>query len=201
MDAAQIEAHTKKLQQALTQSPESALKACEEFELEHCGAADPAAMLPFYRIHLISYLLLDDLVNARWLWERMPDRIKGDPELQAVWKVAQHLWKRELKEVYALLTSTSWTPPLNSLSASVLEGVRSRQMKLIGQSHSAIAVSDCSEMLGLPPQEAVARCAVQGWKEEGGFVRPAPPEEEGSPVVGKKLLQDLTEYVCKLDAR
>eukprot|EP00284_Hemiselmis_tepida_P013484 CAMPEP_0174929754 /NCGR_PEP_ID=MMETSP1355-20121228/28604_1 /TAXON_ID=464990 /ORGANISM="Hemiselmis tepida, Strain CCMP443" /LENGTH=160 /DNA_ID=CAMNT_0016175985 /DNA_START=18 /DNA_END=496 /DNA_ORIENTATION=- len=160
MDAAQVQAHTKKLEQALNRDAESALKACEDFELEHCGAADPAVTLPFYRVHLISYLHLDDLVNARWLWDRMPEALKGDPELQAVWKVAQHLWKRELRDAYAILSGTPWTPPLTTLSASVLEGLRARQLKLIAASHSAIAVADCAEILGMSPQEAVARCAA-----------------------------------------
>mmetsp|Transcript_39555 Transcript_39555/g.77458 ORF Transcript_39555/g.77458 Transcript_39555/m.77458 type:complete len:202 (-) Transcript_39555:81-686(-) len=201
MDAAAVQALTQRLKSGLESDPDSALKACEDFELEACGEADSATMLPFYRVQIICYLLQDDLVNARWLWERMPEAIKADGEVQAAWKVAQLLWKRDLKSAYSALTDHKWSQPLAALSSKVLERLRSRNMKLIGASHSTIAVQDCAVMLGLSPQDAVKACAQQGWKEEGGFIMPVVVAEESTPVVNKELLQELTEYVCKLDAR
>lgn len=177
-----------------------ALAVCEEYELDHCGTAGASEMLPFYRVQLMS-LLLESLVNARWLWERMPEAVKGDAELIAVWGAAQHLWKDELGEAYKVLSTTAWSEPLAAMSKSVIEELRNRSIKLIGTSHSAIAVHDCAVMLGLVDAEAVARCRAQGWEEVGGYVRPVVPEVVGGLVLRKEQLQELTEYVCKLDAR
>jgi hypothetical protein len=190
-----------RLKDALAKGDASgALNVCEEYELEHCGGAAAETMLPFYRVQMMTYIL-DDLVNARWLWERMPAAVKGDKELEAAWGIALHLFKRNLKPAYEKLQSTPWKEPLLSMSKRTIEGLRSRNIKLMGESHCAIAVEECSAMLGLPPKEAAALCLKEGWEETDGFVRPTVPVDEVGMALRKEQLQELTEYVCHLDAR
>ena len=78
---------------------------------QHVGQWEPAQVLPFYRVQLLCYVVNDlyplhpalsslltcpfNRVNARWLWERMPDAVKQDPELVELWRIARLLWKQD----------------------------------------------------------------------------------------------------------
>ena len=68
------------------------LKACEEHELDVCSSDQPNQL---YGVHLMAYLLADDLNNARHCWRRIPTAVKeGAPELLSIWAIGQSLWKR-----------------------------------------------------------------------------------------------------------
>jgi len=45
---------------------------CENFELDSAQSG----IIPLYSVHLLGYLITDDLVNAKYLWKRIPKEIK-----------------------------------------------------------------------------------------------------------------------------
>jgi hypothetical protein len=79
---------------ALTGDFSALVQACEEYELDACNFDQPAHL---YGLHLMAYLLADDLNNARHCWRRIPAAIKtSTPELISIWSVGQSLWKRQV---------------------------------------------------------------------------------------------------------
>jgi hypothetical protein len=70
------------------------VKACEEYELDACNLDEPTHL---YGMHLMAYLLADDLNNARHCWRRIPSTTKtSTPELVSIWSIGQSLWKRQV---------------------------------------------------------------------------------------------------------
>ena len=49
----------------------------------------------------MAYLLRDELDSARFLWKRLPNEVKADPELQAMWAVGTAMWQQKHAEVGA----------------------------------------------------------------------------------------------------
>ena len=50
----------------------------------------------------------------------MPAAAKADAEIQALWSIAQHLWKRDVASAYRLIMDTRWTEPVQQLSIKLL---------------------------------------------------------------------------------
>mmetsp|Transcript_52000 Transcript_52000/g.123001 ORF Transcript_52000/g.123001 Transcript_52000/m.123001 type:complete len:202 (+) Transcript_52000:58-663(+) len=198
MEPASIQQFQENLAAELSQDPKSALKTCEDFELEHCGNVEPSISLPFYRIQLMSYLP-HDLVNARWLWERVPEVVKADPEMQRIWEVVKMLWNQKLPEAYQLLGASWASTTVQPLVTLLIEELRSRKIQLIADSHSSIAIANCSQLLGLNRDETIARCTAEGWVVAGEFVQPTKKAIEPPTSVDIERLQALTNYVCALD--
>ena len=56
----------------------------------------------------MAYLLRDELDSARFLWKRLPNEVKADPELQAMWAVGTAMWQQKHAEVGA--AADTYTP-------------------------------------------------------------------------------------------
>jgi len=67
--------------------------------------------LPYWGIQLLVYLILNDLNAARFLWKRIPKKIKDtDAELAAVWGIGKQMWKKNYPEIYAAVQAYNWAP-------------------------------------------------------------------------------------------
>ena len=59
----------------------------------------------------MSYLILNDLNAARFLWRRIPKKLKeSDAELSAVWAIGKQMWKRNYADIYAAVQGFNWAP-------------------------------------------------------------------------------------------
>lgn len=57
--------------------------------------------------------------SARFLWKSIPLAMKdSQPELSAVWQIAQRLWIKEYSGVYEALRSFSWSPEVEAIVAA-----------------------------------------------------------------------------------
>ncbi|EKX39760.1 hypothetical protein GUITHDRAFT_154365 [Guillardia theta CCMP2712] len=183
-----------------TRDVDGALKICEELELEHVGQWEPAQVLPFYRVQLLCYVV-NDLVNARWLWERMPDAVKQDPELIELWKIARLLWKQD-PSAFSHILDPKWSQSnLGELMKLLLERLREKKLLLISRSHSSISLQSCSSLLGMSEAEAQSLCKGKNWEISGNYVKPISPPAAVEHDLNPDQLQALTDYVCSLDAR
>uniref|UniRef100_A0A7S0DU88 CSN8/PSMD8/EIF3K domain-containing protein n=1 Tax=Hanusia phi TaxID=3032 RepID=A0A7S0DU88_9CRYP len=169
-------------------------------ELEHVGQWEPAQVLPFYRVQLLCYVV-NDLVNARWLWERMPDAVKQDPEIIELWKIARLLWKQD-PSAFSHILDPKWAQSnLGELMALLLEQLREKKLLLISQSHSTISLKSCSLLLGMSETEVQTLCMSKNWEVSGNYVKPTRPTASSEHDLSPDQLQALTDYVCSLDAR
>lgn len=202
LEASTVEKARALLQGALAgNKSEEALKICEDFELEHCGTGDLAVALPFYRIQFITYLM-HDLVNARWLWERVPEAVRSDEDMCKIWAVAKLLWNSDMAAAYSLLTSPGWKDSqVAAMASQLVDNIRKDKVALVAKSHSTISITSCSHLLGLGPEQTVSQCKSLGWGIEGDFIKPLPMPASVSTVLNADQLQALTDYVCSLDTK
>ena len=57
-----------------------------------------------------SNLILNDVVNAKLLWKRIPDSTKQEaPELERLWRVGKHFWSSDYKAVFDELDKEEWS--------------------------------------------------------------------------------------------
>ena len=75
-------------------------------ELETLSEELPAET---YAELLASYLLQNSLCNAKFLWKRIPVTTKANPELVALWQVAQKLWLKDMPGFYRDVQSFQWS--------------------------------------------------------------------------------------------
>eukprot|EP01102_Stenamoeba_stenopodia_P009437 TRINITY_DN277_c0_g1_i2.p1 TRINITY_DN277_c0_g1~~TRINITY_DN277_c0_g1_i2.p1 ORF type:complete len:140 (-),score=34.14 TRINITY_DN277_c0_g1_i2:250-669(-) len=101
--------------------------AAKELELnEFEFAAQDQVPVQFYGVHLLTYLALNDLNNARFLWKRIPADIKkGDTpvarELNAIWNIGKGMWAKNYSNVYKAAASEL---PWSEIHASLVNVVR-----------------------------------------------------------------------------
>ena len=60
--------------------------------------------------------------NARFLWKRMPEVVRGHAEVRAIWEIGQCIWKRDHPRFYAAASAVNWSPLVATL-ISPLVGV------------------------------------------------------------------------------
>jgi len=123
----------------------------EDFELDACNQD----IKPFYTVQLLTYLIVDDLVSARFLWKRIPQEIKKtDAELYAAWGIGQRLWTQDYAATYVAFRS-HWSP-LNATLAEILEEkFRERTFAVISKAYSIVSEKSLALYLGLSVDEAV----------------------------------------------
>ncbi|XP_065341576.1 COP9 signalosome complex subunit 8 [Cloeon dipterum] len=174
----------------------------ERQELEAAGGAPLPASV--YTQLLAVYLYHNDLCNAKMLWKRIPDSAKlADEELNAVWRIGQRMWQRDLYLVHVALAQTdSWSEPVAPIMDALKGQVRSRALELIGSAYSSITVESLARLLGETPAQALASAASQpGWQiVDSNMIlpkKPVPPP--GPPLTSEDQLDKLTEFVSFLE--
>lgn len=161
-----------------------------------------------YKQLLIIYLIDNDVVNAKFLWKRIPDSIKAEtPELQALWKIGQHLWKRDFVNVYVAIKSEEWSCVSLPLLEKLVLSLRKRLVKLVAQAYSNIHIEQLGNLLGLNEQEVIALAAAESWEvdEENKLIKPLKIKNKERTYSTKQLenfdqlMNSLTDYVTFLE--
>jgi len=86
------------------------IEALERREQETGGAEGLGA--EGYCKLLASYLLDEELCHAKFLWKRMHVETKKNPEVAALYVVAQKLWHRDFTGFFAAATAFQWQPSI-----------------------------------------------------------------------------------------
>jgi len=177
---------------------------CEEYEYT-CAEFPPSKnTTPYYGIHLLSYLILNDLNAARFLWKRIPKKVKEtDAELVAIWSIAKHIWKKSYSEIYTAFNAFNWGPVNVTLIQALSESFRSRTFDLLSNAYSSISLADVALHLGISDQDAINLSARHGWKFDAAsrMLAPIPNKPAKVQETGLDQLQQLTEYVIWLEQK
>ena len=123
---------------------------CESFELDLCHSDETQPIsLTVYKVHLLSYMLTDQINAARFLWKRLPPELRADAELTALWEVGKQMWQKQPAGVQQALSSFSWSQPLvASLASKLQQDVLEASFKSIGAAYSIISVPVLAQTLG-----------------------------------------------------
>lgn len=182
---------------------EAATALCEAFELDlgHADAA-PLLSLTVYKVHLLAYLLANNVNEARFLWKRMPAEVRADAEIAALWEVGKCMWKKNLPAVQQTTRSFSWSLPLlatliNKLQQNVLEA----SFKSIGAAYSLISGPVLAQNLGVDQETAHKLAVAAGWEinAELGYYTPTNPKIDKHRNTNLDQLQTLTDYVAHVE--
>ncbi|CAN6452576.1 unnamed protein product [Victoria cruziana] len=155
-----------------------------------------------YAIHLMGYMLVQDMNSARFLWKCIPNSAKeSQPELVAVWAIGQRLWTRDYAGVYEALHGFDWSPEIQALVSTLTERYRNKIFQLLLNAYSTISVADTARFLGLSEEDATKYGLKHGWTIDPALqmltVTKMPVVSEQKLDPGK--LQSLTEYVFHLE--
>lgn len=121
-------------------------------------AENPKDAQPLYGPHLLSYLIENELHNARFLWRRIPKKVKEtDPELNAIWALGQNVWNRKYSDIYRSAQGHNWSPGTVLFVQAFVERFRERTFRLIANAYANISTSDMAVLVGLSEPEAIKR--------------------------------------------
>eukprot|EP00698_Gefionella_okellyi_P008222 TRINITY_DN2028_c0_g1_i1.p1 TRINITY_DN2028_c0_g1~~TRINITY_DN2028_c0_g1_i1.p1 ORF type:complete len:197 (-),score=50.19 TRINITY_DN2028_c0_g1_i1:559-1149(-) len=170
----------------------------ENLEL-NCQAA--SAAFPYTALLLASYLVLDDLNNARFLWKRSDATVKKDKEVAALWEIGKSLWKRETGKVLASVNAFQWSNETNQLVRRLEAIMRARVLAFIPAAYTNISVADVAQYLGVSADVAAQISTQEGWAVDKAtnLVTPTRPTDTKVRRTGLAQLQQLTQYAVALE--
>ena len=115
--------------------------------------------------------------GAKFCWKRIPTSTKQDPELSAIWKIGQAMWKKNYVDFYKNATQFNWSAVTKTLVESLIgkwvkwkqssrwqfshlkkkkEKFRNYTFHLIAKAYTTISIADASIYFGLPAEQTVA---------------------------------------------
>lgn len=172
----------------------SLARHCEAFELDLRHTEEPQPVsVAVYKVHLMAYLLTEQVDAARFLWKRMPAGTHAlDPELAAIWEVGKQMWQKQPAGVQAALRSVPWSQPLvASLAARLQADTLQNSFKQMGAAYNTVAAPVLAQRLGarsavgLPPPRHPPSAALSA--------HPAPPL---APPSARTLAQAWKRPAC-----
>ncbi|XP_044751292.1 COP9 signalosome complex subunit 8 [Coccinella septempunctata] len=156
-----------------------------------------------YEKLLAIYLYKHDLCNAKFLWKRIPAKVKAStPELGNIWSVGQYMWKKDYPSIYKSLNSVTWSNIVSDIMQKVEESVRNRAVDLISQAYSSISLDTVCAMTGLAPDICSKACIEKEWKYEADtkIVHPVKTKIESIGTTSSEdQLYKLTDFVSFLE--
>lgn len=120
----------------------------EVLELEELNHQN-GAPIDLYKKLLTLYLIDFDLVNAKFLWKRIPNDLKTDEELATIWKIGQSFWKREFTEAYSVISSYEWSDNHKESSQKLYSILQNRMVELVAKAYSIIKFDALANLLGI----------------------------------------------------
>jgi len=133
----------------------------EQQELLSNNTQTPAEV---YAQLLVTYLIQNDLVNSKFLWQRIPTNIKTDKELENIWKIGKLLWKREFNSFFNSITNETWSSVIAPLMVKLRESQRERLVNLVTQSYSIISFSKLEQLIGCDEVQLTDIASVKLWE-------------------------------------
>jgi len=185
----------------------------KKLECQELDSPSPQASAQVYGQLLAIYLLFNDLTSAKFLWKRIPDKIKEEnDELSLIWTVGRLMWKKNYAEIYQTINSCpTWPNHLKNIMKLILESTRRHVVDLISKAYSSIHLSDASKLLGLSDAETIALVNSQAnwsYDQDSNFLMIERRTESDSSLqqlcsnanIGTDLLEKLTNYILFLES-
>lgn len=130
----------------------------------------------------------------------MPDSVKRNNDLEAMFKVLQQIWIHNFKGAWQALLH-SWDEPIASMMRRLAENLRHSLTQLIENAYIDIRLEYFSQLLGLNNEEAKVLIQTQGWDidESSGIIHVKKLTNIRSNNVDNNDLQTMARYVLFLE--
>jgi len=119
---------------------------CEEAELHFLSGNAAKKYLDDYAksylFQLLSYLIMDKLEQAKYLWKRLPNDCKADPLTANVWKIGQSMWNDEHKKVYEIINTIKPSKLYLPFIKKIEKNYRIKMIKLINKAYTSITINE-----------------------------------------------------------
>uniref|UniRef100_A0A6B2EGA7 Putative signalosome subunit 2 csn8 n=1 Tax=Phlebotomus kandelakii TaxID=1109342 RepID=A0A6B2EGA7_9DIPT len=185
----------------LPENIDQQIAALERQELE---APNGVASLQLYTELFAAYLYKNDLSQARFLWKRIPQNIKGgNAELERMFTVLQCLWSNKNVEFYKAITY-DWSKTIAKIMNDLKEKVQAETINLIGRAYSSIFENVFVDMTNYSPDAVTDTCKSLNWEIGDGppprlIIPKKPPVEKMAFTSCEDQLQKLTDFVSFLE--
>lgn len=187
---------------SLVNNPTKLLYKCEQHELKMTGEDASKETETMYCLHLLALLQLDDTNNARYLWKRIPDAVKKQAALVAVWEVGQALIRNDYTKFFALGGGGKFGKNVAPFVEALVKQVRSRRTSLLAKAYSSVSLKQVASELGMSAEQSSSHVGSLGWTVEGDFCLPPNcTDEQKTQDAGVEQLAQLTEYVLHLEEK
>ncbi|XP_074598449.1 COP9 signalosome subunit 8 [Brevipalpus obovatus] len=170
-------------------------------QLEHkelTGELEPSD----YETFLALYLATSDMINAKFLWQRIPVNVKESALLKYLWELSEHLMKCDFAPVYQMIDSYQWPSHLENSINHLRSELQRRNVQLINKSYSSIRLDDALKMTGCTAESIVNLSQSQNWvmDPQFGFVisRKNFVEDDGGSS-NQEQLEKLADYISFLE--
>ncbi|XP_053212114.1 COP9 signalosome complex subunit 8-like [Panonychus citri] len=170
----------------------------KELEMKEIESAD-------YEKLLVIYLAQNDLINAKFLWKRIPVTIKEKSDcLKLIWEVGKCLMTNDFAGVYGKIDGQTWPIHVSPIMEQLRKDHQSRLIQLISKGYTKISLEDVIKTTGCSSQEEMIKLGQSvGWKTDVpfGFTidKNVTIDEENSFSSNQEQLEKLTDYVSFLE--
>jgi len=179
------------------------LDRLEEIELESNNGIPTREV---FACMVATNLIVDDVVNAKMVWKRIPSELKSDSaEFDKLWNIGKKCWSHDYSGLFTELDKNQeWNPYLKPLMTSLAIAARDRVLSLVEKSYKSVRLTSLSTLLGMTNHDsAMALASERNWPVEQGFTFPlkstTSTTSRSRVDAADDALATLTEYVSFLE--
>lgn len=170
-------------------------------ELENHEIQEGALTVEEYTKLFAAYLYTNELCAAKFLWRRVPEALKTNPELQKVWSIGKALWTKQYTQAYELI-NCKWSDVLEPIMVAIKRRIQQDTLKFISMHYENIPLDKFQMYMGVDKEQAERIVESEGWTCNNGFILPlaiTEPEQglSGSQEILDRLvtLSSFTSYI------
>lgn len=148
-----------------------------------------------------AYLYTNELCAAKFLWRRVPEPIKANPELQKVWSIGKALWTKHYTQAYELI-NCQWSDVLEPIMMAIKRRIQQDTLKFISMHYENIQLNKFQTLMGVNKEQAEKIVEREGWTVTNGYIIPMALSEpelglNGSHEILDRLvtLSSFTSYI------
>ncbi|CAH8833557.1 unnamed protein product [Trichobilharzia szidati] len=175
--------------------------------------ANPS-LVDFYLQYLGIYLIKCDLINAKFLYKRMPSHIKEDQSIKCLWDLGRLLWKNDIKLFFTSVSQIFSDPKHSDILVQMVRQIRDKQIDqithLVTQAYSCVSIDFLCNYLCISSEDISKHFLSKSWQisTDGRFIsRPGNFVEEQSKTLGlenetanNEIMSKLTEFMCFMES-
>ncbi|TNN06802.1 COP9 signalosome complex subunit 8 [Schistosoma japonicum] len=130
----------------------------------------------FYLQYMGLYLIKSDIVSAKFLYKRMPPKIKEQPSIKCLWNLGRLLWRNDVKSFFFLSSQVLSDPKHPDILIQMVKQIRDKQLDLItdlcGRAYSRICIEFLCDYLNVSSKDICDLFVNKGWEicSDGRFI-------------------------------
>lgn len=106
---------------------------------------------------------MNEYHGARHLFHRLPVELKDQTNFITLWEILKHLWNKRVHDALTILLNTSWSTNDTYLIDSMVNEIRSAEIRHISLIYRSMYVKDLEARLLLSTDDVIALCSKHGW--------------------------------------